>query len=910
MNIRSWFLLLGLVLVTLATAEIGLRPHSGAAQGDDVQLIAPADKATCLGCHAEHIDQKLLDASAHGRLNCQNCHVGIDRFPHPEAGLARKPACVTCHGSQVSALNGSIHAAQGGKRALPSCNTCHGANAHVVPRISKSDLQKKEASCRSCHSDMAAALSASVHGGAHAGRTTVSARPTCLSCHGSDPHGIKAPGTTPAQRADATCRRCHTDNAAMVASSAHGQLDKTGKPFSCLTCHTGGPHAITRPVAAASPQVEETCRRCHTDIVDKLSSSVHGVVGKPGHAAINCLTCHSGSPHSIGKTRTLTNTEKSALCERCHLPVARQLANSAHGPSDIAADKRPSCISCHGGDSHGVGAPVKMTSSQKSATCKNCHTDIAKRFAASIHGLNPTGKAPDCVDCHGGKAHTIAMPTTQTREQQEAKCIACHRSLSAELAKSVHNRPDIVAGDHPSCLSCHGGSPHDIVPPAHRTPQQLAALCGTCHSDEARMSRYGLTTGAFSSYEQSFHGRALMKFGKTKVANCTDCHGLHGVLSPKDTDSPTHPDHVAATCGKCHPGGNMNFAMSGANHLRLRIDSTPLLRIEEQLFRGLIFGTLGFLLGMVLLDMNRKVFRHDADPASGRPAAVLIAVSFTILVAGVVLAYFRMRGAGWLWLLAIGLMVLASVIVSIRKKKNGGEAHEKHYRRLSRIQRTQHILLASSFTVLVLTGFPIHFANVEWTHYMLNIFGGFDSARIVHRVAGVVMVLNWFWHLGYLMYAWKRAGFSLKSWTMFPTWKDVIDFVHTIKYGLGLRDQPPQFDRFQFKEKFDYFADIWGTIVMGSTGFILWFPTVLGNQLPDVAFGFSYIAHSYEGLLAMLAIILWHFYNAHFNPDIFPMSATWYSGSMSESEMAREHPLEKARLDAEMATQIGKPAIK
>jgi cytochrome b subunit of formate dehydrogenase len=242
------------------------------------------------------------------------------------------------------------------------------------------------------------------------------------------------------------------------------------------------------------------------------------------------------------------------------------------------------------------------------------------------------------------------------------------------------------------------------------------------------------------------------------------------------------------------------------------------------------------------------------------------------------------------------------VLNHFRRKHHAPAAHGgRMYQRFSLSQRWQHGLLALSFTLLVLTGFPLHFAHVEWTHIFLWPFGGLTGARIVHRIAGLMMVTNWIWHLGYLLYRWKKANFTLRSWSMFPSWKDARDVVDYFKWGLGLRKDLPQWERFQFREKFDYFADIWGTIVMGTTGILLWFPVVLGNLLPDWAFGFAYIAHSYEGTLALMAILIWHFYNTHFNPDMFPMNPVWWTGTMTEEEMAREHPLEKARIDAESA---------
>ncbi|MHB9024833.1 MAG: cytochrome b/b6 domain-containing protein [Armatimonadota bacterium] len=841
MSYRIKIIVFVLIVIAMLGVEINLHMMNGRAE-EDAEIIAPSDAAACLMCHEEKIDLKHFQSSAHGHLSCQVCHEGIDRFPHPEKAAAQRPACPACHALKAASIDRSIHRKVNKKSgATFACLACHGTNAHAIVEESKLTTQQQLAPCLSCHTREAKAFSASVHGSN--GHQSGSKPPNCLTCHGPSPHDITAPAV--AVTADATCRNCHTDIAKTLGGSAHGMAGKSGKSLSCLECHGSSAHTVKMPASR------------------------------------------------------LSVTQKTALCTKCH---QEETAAMAHGPHGTKQGKQPDCASCHGDDLHGVQPVSRMETQRQDATCIGCHGTVAATLTRSVHGkaTMPSRRVPGCLSCHGGNVHSISTSLTPTRQQQEAACKACHSYLSASLKNSVHDRPDKQAGDHPSCLYCHGGSAHGINPPAHLSPQKRAELCGKCHSDEPRMARYGLTTGAFSSYKDTFHGKALLRFKKENSANCTDCHGLHGVLAPTDPNSPTNPRHVAETCGKCHPGSKMNFAMSGANHLRMRIKNTPLLRIEELAFRILIFSVMGFLLGMVALDLRSKIFGRDRIPERGRFIGLLIALSFFALVSGIIMAYMHIPGSGWAWTGALALMAIAFVIYYIQQRRHP-HPPEKMYTRLTRSMRIQHFLLALSFTVLVLTGFPLHFADVGWTRYLMMLFGGFDGARIAHRMFGVILILNYCWHMVYLVYLWKQAQFSLRSWTMFPSWKDVVDFYETVKYGLGLQKTPPQYDRFQFREKFDYFADIWGTMVMGLSGLIMWFPTALGNRLPEVAFGVSYIAHSYEGLLAMMAIILWHFYNAHFNPDIFPMNPAWLTGTMPASEMEREHPMEKARMDAAQA---------
>jgi len=328
----------------------------------------------------------------------------------------------------------------------------------------------------------------------------------------------------------------------------------------------------------------------------------------------------------------------------------------------------------------------------------------------------------------------------------------------------------------------------------------------------------------------------------------------------------------------------------------LKIDETPVLRGEEIFFKVLTVSVIMGLMLLIILDLRRKVFSPDYHPESGRPVGFLIALSFFAVMIGIAMVALEIQGARWPVVISLGLMAVAMLMyLFIRQPKE--HKPEKFYPRFNMTQRIQHILMVVSFIVLVITGMPIRFAEITWMPDMQVLFGGFAGARIAHRIAALVMIVDWVWHTGYLLYLWKKAGFTLKSWTMFPNKKDFIDFYHTVTYGIGMRKTPPCFDRFQFREKFDYFAVYWGMPIMVFSGLVLWFPTLISDHLTNLSFGVAYIAHSDESVLAMLAIIVWHFYNTHFNPETFPMNRTWLTGTMTESEMQRDHPMEKAKQD-------------
>jgi formate dehydrogenase subunit gamma len=226
-------------------------------------------------------------------------------------------------------------------------------------------------------------------------------------------------------------------------------------------------------------------------------------------------------------------------------------------------------------------------------------------------------------------------------------------------------------------------------------------------------------------------------------------------------------------------------------------------------------------------------------------------------------------------------------------------ADSRSFERFSRFQRAQHLLMMASFSLLAITGLPMRFPDSGVLAHVYGVFGGLARARQVHRAAAIVMMADGALHLAYLFWLLARSGFRPRiAWPMLPAWKDAQDWWAISLYYLGARPQRPKYDRFTFREKFDYFAVFWGLPVMMGSGLVLWFPVFFGNRLPDLAIPMAYIAHSDEAVLAISAIVVWHFYNVHFDPDKFPMSRVWLTGRISEHDIRHEHALEYERLTA------------
>lgn len=207
------------------------------------------------------------------------------------------------------------------------------------------------------------------------------------------------------------------------------------------------------------------------------------------------------------------------------------------------------------------------------------------------------------------------------------------------------------------------------------------------------------------------------------------------------------------------------------------------------------------------------------------------------------------------------------------------------YVRFTKGQRQQHLVLLVSFTLLALTGLPQKYASSSLGEGIINLLGGIEVVRIVHRVAAVVLMGATLVHLldvGYLILV---RGRSLSMW--FGV-KDVKDVWQTVRYNLGRAPERPKMGRFTFDEKVEYWSLLWGTVIMVVTGFALWNPIATARFLPGQFIPAALAAHGGEALLAVLAIVVWHGYGVHlrhFNRSMF-------TGSLSEDEMRELHPLE------------------
>jgi cytochrome b subunit of formate dehydrogenase len=234
-------------------------------------------------------------------------------------------------------------------------------------------------------------------------------------------------------------------------------------------------------------------------------------------------------------------------------------------------------------------------------------------------------------------------------------------------------------------------------------------------------------------------------------------------------------------------------------------------------------------------------------------------------------------------------------------KATASSRRPRYYQRFHWATRIAHGLLLSSFTLLGITGLPQKYALAGWAQALIRFFGGIETTRLIHHGAAVVLMLLTIYHLldaGYKIFV-RRVRLS-----MLPGIKDVKDGIQAFAYNLGLKKTRPQMDRYTFEEKLEYWALVWGTVIMGITGFLMWNPIASTRLLPGEVIPAAKAAHGGEALLAVAAIIIWHMYSVHlkrFNKSMF-------TGRMTEAEMLHEHPLELADLKAGLAVPAVDPA--
>lgn len=223
-----------------------------------------------------------------------------------------------------------------------------------------------------------------------------------------------------------------------------------------------------------------------------------------------------------------------------------------------------------------------------------------------------------------------------------------------------------------------------------------------------------------------------------------------------------------------------------------------------------------------------------------------------------------------------------------------------YFVRFSVNQRVQHIVLLITFTALAVTGLAQRFYTAGWAEWLILHMGGIENTRLIHRSFGYVFTLCALYHFVYLAYSLfiKHAKPS-----MMPTLKDIRDIIDSLKYGFGFAENHPKFGRFDYRQKFEYWGLIFGSIIITVTGYMLIFPVTVTRVLPGQFVAAASEIHGYEATLAVIVIVIWHFYDVILRPGVFPADTAIFTGKISREKMMEEHPLEYTEL-------VGAGAIK
>jgi len=532
---------------------------------------------------------------------------------------------------------------------------------------------------------------------------------------------------------------------------------------------------------------------------------------------------------------------KNSACLDCHSDKTLTATNAAGREVSLFVDVAKlaasihhtnSCASCH---SDITAKHPDDNIAARPVDCAKCHEKQSESYGLSVHGLAAARgekASATCSDCHDG--HTVLPPTSPNSPLHFSKlaqtCGNCHDRAAQDIAESVHGKA-VAAGhrDAPTCTDCH--SEHKIVALKGSAPMKISAeVCSNCHASERMNTKYNLPADRVKTFFESYHGLAA-QYGSTVAANCASCHGVHKILPSSDPRSTIHKTHLVETCGKCHPGATDNFAQS-----KVHIDAAS--------------ANAAVGIGAKLNWWVRRVY-----------IALIVAV--------------------------IGGMLMHNGALFLKKARARYRVANLAIVRMNLHQRWQHAVLGLSFIALAVTGFALKFPD-SWIAKALGSHEPFR--RWTHRVAAVVMLGVGAWHLVYLLRA-KDGRRLLRDFL--PVKKDITDVLGIIRYLTGFAAEKPKFARFGYAEKMEYWAVIWGTIIMGVTGLLLWFAVAATRFMPRWIVDIALTIHYYEAILACLAILVWHFYHVIFDPDVYPANWAAFNGKVSAHWHEEEHSLER-----------------
>jgi len=547
-------------------------------------------------------------------------------------------------------------------------------------------------------------------------------------------------------------------------------------------------------------------------------------------------------------------------CLGCHGDKIneKKYSQSAHGAN--------SCNSCHWDiidiELHTQKKGAKIHS--EPLTCYRCHEKEGAEHDKSVHFQNGI----QCKDCHDNIHERTLWKGDKTRVTQQ--CATCHSDDG--YAESVHGRSALAGNpDSPTCSDCHG---------LHKIPvlkgDDLKAVetrrvfhtevCQKCHADREMMERNEVFLIATETYYESYHGKVEYLGYPTLVAGCADCHGFHSILPPDNPKSLISKERLVETCGKCHPRANTNFVMWLPHATHNDPEQEPVLYTVYILMTGLLVSVFGAFWLHSFLWWRRDFWEKRELRAKG--------------------IFFPLH--------------------DVRPDEAG-----HIYRRFSAFDIALHSTMMVTFIGLVLTGLPLKFSHAPWASGLMRFLGGAEMAGLIHRICAAITFGYFGTTIGYIVYFLfykKIKGNPNPLQRLFgpdslcPRWKDIQDIIGMIRWFLN-QGPKPQFDRWTYWEKFDFFAVFWGMFAIGLSGLMLWFPEIFSIFLPGWVFNIATIVHSDEALLASGFIFTVHFFNTHFRPSKFPIDTVIFTGKIPKYELVEERLVQYKRMLAEKSIE-------
>jgi formate dehydrogenase gamma subunit len=476
------------------------------------------------------------------------------------------------------------------------------------------------------------------------------------------------------------------------------------------------------------------------------------------------------------------------------------------------------------------------------------HDHVGDMLGQSVHGADKLAESnkilgsplkegqSQCLLCHDEPAYNRGETWVQA-EAPIQRCNTCHQGQLAIDTRQFYFH--VASRAHPA-----------------RTNEDLVRQCAVCHSNPAIQAKFNLPDVTVS-YLASFHGKSTL-LGSNETANCLDCHAgqsrdAHEIITHTDPAAPTNARNLPDTCRApaCHRAAGAQIS-SASVHLDLS-RSRGAEYFIACLFIFLIVFTFGPSLLMTALKMLEIVIGRK-DP-------------------------------------------LEHHHLEMARKLLADERGRAKLQRFNVHQRLQHWVLVSCFVTLVLTGFPLKFADKAWAGWLIAEFGGISMARSIHHVAGAILILGLLYHGLYIVRTilrqrkvtragWLKILFGLPMW-IGPS--DMMQMNALMLYLLGLRKTRPAGGRFSAEEKFEYVGVFWGVVVLGTTGTLMWFNAWTTQHLPGRILTIAILIHTMEAFLAVLHVGICHMVGVIFAPAVFPVSPAMFTGETPLGELAEAH---------------------